>query len=55
MKKNLNWLNIYIISCVLIGLLTVGVIILYILALILYGNTPVTEIPAWAACVLIGR
>ena len=41
-------LKIYALFLCLVPVIIIGSIIAYILALIIYGNTPVTEMPVWA-------
>ena len=50
--KNRNWETIFL---VVILVITVGAIAASITALVMYGNKPITEIPAWALMFMIGR
>lgn len=48
----MNWYKFYLVVLLVI---IVGVIATSITAMVMYGNKPITEIPAWALMFMIER
>lgn len=61
MKKFKNWWKnnwvavLYIAFYVVCGLLVIGSFAMSITACVMYGDKPVTEIPAWALFFMFGK
>lgn len=54
MKSNTDWgLILKITICVLVGLLVVSLMALEVYCGIKYADTPVSELPAWVAWILL--
>lgn len=61
MKKFKEWWKdnlvavLYIACCVVCWLLLIGFIAMEVIAYVIYGDKPVTEIPAWALLFMFGK
>lgn len=51
-----NWITVlYITFYVVLGLLVIGCLATSVTACVMYGDKPVTEIPAWALLFMFGK